>query len=376
MVGAVLSARSADLTALPARGLHIQEDAMSRGSISKEAYGTTQAGEAVDAYTLIHGKLSAEILTFGGIVTRLLVPDKNGAPGDIVLAFDALAPYEQPGPYFGALIGRVGNRIAKGRFTLDGHTYALATNNGPNSLHGGLKGYDKRVWSASPGNTPDGPTLTLTLTDQDGTEGYPGTVQVTVVYTLTASALRIEYAATTDKPTPINLTNHTYFNLKDAGKSDVLDHLLQMDADAYTPVDDTLIPTGQIVPVKGTPIDFTASKPIGRDLVAMGGDPAGYDHNLVLRSQNGTLARAARVVEPVSGRTLEVWTTEPGVQFYSGNFLDGVAGKGGTPYNRHHGFCLETQHYPDSINHPNWPSTVLRPGGRYHSVTEFRFGVA
>lgn len=349
---------------------------MSTGSIEKKAYGTTGAGEAVEAYTLVNGKLTAEILTLGGIVTRLIVPDRNGAAGDVVLAFESVEAFEKPGPYLGALIGRVGNRTAKGRFTLDGQSYSLATNNGPNHLHGGLKGYDKRVWKAAPGMSADGPTLTLTLTDKDGTEGYPGTVQVTVMYTLTSIALRIDYAATADKATPINLTNHTYFNLKDGGKTDVLGHVLQLDADAYTPVDDTLIPTGQIAPVTGTPIDFTSPKPIGKDLVAMGGDPAGYDHNLVLRSQTRTLARAARVTEPTTGRTLEVWTTEPGMQFYSGNFLNGQQGKGGVAYGRHSGFCLETQHYPDSVNRPEWPNTILRPGGRYHTVTEFRFGVA
>lgn len=349
---------------------------MSTGTIEKKTYGTTKDGEAVEAYTLVNGKVSAEIVTYGGVVRRLVVPDKNGASGDVVLAWDSLKSYEEPGPYLGALIGRVGNRIGKGRFTLDGKTYALATNNGPNHLHGGLKGYDKRVWKAAPGSSAEGPTLTLTLTDADGTEGYPGTVQVTVVYTLTANALRIDYAATVDQATPINLTNHTYFNLKDGGKSDVLGHVLQLDADAYTPVDEGLIPTGQIAPVKGTAIDFTTPKPIGKDLVAMGGDPAGYDHNLVLRSQDGGLARAAQVTEPTTGRTLEVWTTEPGMQFYSGNFLDGAKGKGGVAYGRHHGFCLETQHYPDSVNRPEWPSTILRPGGRYQSVTEFRFGVA
>ncbi|HVT79496.1 MAG TPA: aldose epimerase family protein [Phycisphaerae bacterium] len=345
-------------------------------SIQKRPYGTTQAGEPVEAYTLVNEGLTAEIITFGGILTRLLVPDRNGMPADVMLAFDSLAPFEKPGPYFGALIGRVGNRTAKGRFTLHGKTHILATNNGANHLHGGLKGYDKRVWKAAAATSPDGPTLTLTLTDKDGTEGYPGTVEVTVVYTLRAGALRLDYSATTDKATPINLTHHAYFNLKDGGASDVLGHVLQIDADGYTPVDEGLIPTGQIAPVKGTPIDFTAPKPIGKDLKAMGGDPAGYDHNLVLRHQNGSLARAAVVTEPTTGRKLEVWTTEPGMQFYSGNFLDGAKGKGGIAYHRHHGFCLETQHYPDAINRPEWPSIVLQPGQKYHSVTEFRFGIA
>jgi aldose 1-epimerase len=354
------------------------EDIMSTGTIAKRAFGTTKDGEAVEAYTLTNAKLSAEILTFGGIVRRLFVPDRDGNAGDVMLAFERLEEFEVPGPYFGALIGRVGNRIAKGRFTLDGKTYQLPINNGPNTLHGGIKGYDKRVWKAVPGEGAEGPMLTLTLVDPDGMEGFPGTVRVTVVYTLTASALRIHYSATTDKPTPINLTHHAYFNLKDGGKTDVLGHVLEMAADAYTPVDAGLIPTGEIAPVKGTPIDFTAPKAIGKDLKAMGGEPAGYDHNVVLRSQKvagGKLGRAARVVESSTGRTLEVWTDQPGMQLYSGNFLNGQKGKEGVAYGRHAAFCLETQHYPDSVNEPQWPSTILRPGETYETVTEFRFGV-
>jgi len=347
------------------------------GAIQKKPFGTTADGKSVDAYTLTSDKLSATILTYGGTITHLNVPDKNGTPGDIVLGFDKLADYEAPGPYFGSIIGRVGNRIAKGKFALDGKTYTLATNNSPNHLHGGLKGYDKRVWSAEPTNTPEGPALKLALTDPNGTEGYPGTVHVTVTYTLTSHALRIDYAATTDKATPINLTNHTYFNLKDAGKSDISSHTLQLTADLYTPVDDTLIPTGEIAPVKNTPLDFTAPKPIGKDLLAMGGgDHPGYDHNIVLRNQSGKLAHCATVTEPTTGRRLEVWTSHPGVQFYTGNFLDGTAGKNGIAYKRHHGFCLETQHFPDSVNHLNFPSAILKPGQTYRQTTEFRFGLA
>ncbi len=361
---------------LPVRRMTLdaKEDDMSAGSITKRPFGKTKDGQTVEAYTLTNGKLSAEILTFGGIVTRLSAPDKNGNAGDVMLAFERLEEFEVPGPYFGALIGRVGNRIGKGKFTLEGKTYQLAINNGPNHLHGGIKGYDKRVWKASGGETAEGPALTLNLVDPDGMENYPGTMNVTVVYTLTTGALRIDYSATTDKATPINLTHHAYFNLKDGGKTDVLGHMLQIEADAFTPVDAGLIPTGEIAPVKGTPIDFTLPKPIGKDLLAMGGEPAGYDHNLVLRGAAGSLRRAARVVEPTAGRTLEVWTTEPGMQFYSGNFLNGQQGKGGVEYERHAGFCLETQHYPDSVNHPEWPSTILQPGGKYQTVTEFRFG--
>jgi aldose 1-epimerase len=341
-------------------------------SIVKTPFGITADGQPVEAYTLTKGKLSATIITFGGILIQLLNPDRKGKPADITLGFDTLAEYERSGPYFGALIGRVGNRLAKGSFEVDGVTYNVATNNGPNHLHGGIKGYDKRVWKARPAATPQGPSLTLTLLDADGTEGYPGTVKVKVVYTLTASALRVDYSATTDKATPINLTHHAYFNLKDGGKSPVLKHVLQLEADSYTPVDAGLIPTGEIAPVKGTPVDFTAPKPMGKHLQAVGGQPVGYDHNFVLRGAAGKLRRAATVSEPTSGRTLQVWTTEPGIQFYSGNHLNGP-GKAGVAYGPHYGFCLETQHFPDSIHQPTWPSTILRPGKKYKTTTEFRF---
>ncbi len=348
-------------------------------SITRKTVGAASDGKPVDACTLTNGNLSVTVLTLGGIITHLTTPDRNGKAADIVLGFDKIADYEAPGPYFGALIGRVGNRIAKGKFTLDGKTYTLAVNNGPNHLHGGLKGYDKRVWSAEPSEIPDGPALKLSLHDPANTEGYPGTVDVQVTYTLTKTTLRIDYLATADAATPINLTNHTYFNLNDAGKSDILSHVLQLSVDAFTPVDNTLIPLGEIAPVKGTAIDFTEANPIGRDLLQMPkapDDPPGYDHNVVLRRPAGQLAHCATVTEPTTGRKLEVWTTEPGVQFYSGNFLSGIAGKNGIPYQRHHGFCLETQHYPDSVNHPNFPSTILRPGQKYLSTTEFRFGIA
>ena len=242
--------------------------------------------------------------------------------------------------------------------------YAVPVNNGLNHLHGGFRGLDKRVWIADTAMTADGPSARFTLLDPDGAEGYPGNVNITVIYFADAdNVLKIQYYATTDKPTPINLTNHTYFNLKDAGQSDIFNHLMQTQADAYTPVDETLIPTGEIAPVTNTPIDFTKPKPIGKDLVAMGGKPIGYDHNLVLRNQNGTLAKAVEVYEPTRGRLLEVWTTEPGVQFYSGNFLDGtIKGKKQVAYGQYHGFCLETQHYPDSVNQPKFPNAVLRRG--------------
>jgi aldose 1-epimerase len=334
------------------------------------------SGDSVIEYTLTNSNgASAQIINYGATVTRLLVPDKDGKLGDVVLGFDNLKQYEDQSPYFGAVVGRVGNRIAKGIFSIQGVRYCVPVNNGPNHLHGGFKGYDKRIWASESAMTADGPSVRLTLTDPDGTEGYPGTVKVTAIYSLTGdNALKIQYFATTDRATPINLTNHSYFNLKDAGKSSIADHVMKIYADNYTPVDDTLIPTGQIAPVKGTPIDFTSPKSIGRDLEAMGGKPIGYDHNLVLRNQDGSFARAVEVYEPESGRLMEVWTTEPGVQFYSGNFLDGsVKGKDGTVYQQHNAFVLETQHYPDSINHPSFPCTILYPGQVYRQVTEYRF---
>jgi aldose 1-epimerase len=346
--------------------------------VEKKHFGTAMDGQNVDQYTLDNGKGGVvKIITFGGTVTSIQVPDKNGVVGDVALGFDNLKQYETESPYFGALIGRVGNRIAKGMFTIGNEHYAVPVNNGPNHLHGGFKGYDKRVWAAEGQIDPDGPSVRLKLDDPDGTEGYPGNLHVTVIYSWSSkNVLKIQYYATTDQPTPVNLTNHTYFNLKDGGKSDVLGHVLQINADAYTPVDDTLIPTGEIAPVKGTAIDFTSPKPIGQDIKAMGGDPVGYDHNLVLRSQDGSFAKAAEVFEPESGRRLEVWTTEPGVQFYSGNFLDGsIKGKNGAVYQEHNAFCLETQHYPDSINHPKFPSSLLQPHDVYRQVTEFRFFV-
>jgi aldose 1-epimerase len=352
--------------------------AFAGGGIEKKHFGTTTDGKDVDQYTLDNGKGGvAKIITYGGTVTSIEIPDKNGKVGDVVLGFDNLKQYEIESPFFGAIIGRVGNRIAKGMFTIDGNHYAVPVNNGPNHLHGGFKGYDKRVWAADTQGEPDGPSLRLKLDDADGTEGYPGNVHVTVIYSWSSkNVLKMQYYATTDQPTPINLTNHTYFNLKDAGKSDILGHVMQINADGYTPVDDTLIPTGEIAPVKGTPIDFTTAKPLGKDMKAMGGDPVGYDHNLVLRSQDGSFAKAADVYEPESGRRLEVWTTEPGVQLYTGNFLDGsVKGKHGTVYQQHNAFCLETQHYPDSINHPKFPSTLVHPHEVYRQVTEFRFFV-
>jgi aldose 1-epimerase len=337
----------------------------------------TADGTKIDLYTLTNASgVVARIMTYGGIVTELHVPDKDGKMADVVLGFDDLKGYLGTHPYFGAITGRVANRIAKGKFTLDGKEYKLATNNGPNTLHGGEKGFDKRVWKV--GLVGPLPAVGMHYTSPDGEEGYPGQLDVDVTYNLTdANELRIYYSAVTTKATPLNLTNHSYFNLAGHNAGDVLGHVVMIAADQYTPVDDTLIPTGQIAPVKGTPLDFTTPTAIGARIKEVGGSPVGYDHNFVLRQPRGTLdapAPAARVTEPKTGRVMEVLTTEPGVQFYTGNFLDGtVKGKGGAVYNQYNGFCLETQHFLDLINHPNFPNSVLRPGQTYRSTTVYRF---
>jgi aldose 1-epimerase len=344
--------------------------------IKKSDFGTTADGQSVQQFTLTNSKgASLGLITYGATVTSLIVPDKNGNMGDVVLGFDNIADYENKSPYFGAIIGRVGNRIAKGMFQIDGARYCVPVNNGANSLHGGFRGFDKRVWSADAAMTADGPSVRFQLVDPDGTEGFPGTLKVTVIYSLTdTNAVKIQYFATTDRTTPVNLTNHTYWNLKDGGQSDIFGHVLRIYGDHYTPVDATLIPTGEIASVSGTPIDFTSPKPIGKDLKSMGGDPTGYDHNLALTNQDGSFAKAVDVYEPESGRWMQVWTTEPGVQFYSGNFLDGsYKGKKGTVYNQYGALVLECQHYPDSVNHANFPSTLLHPGDVYRQITEYRF---
>jgi aldose 1-epimerase len=356
------------LLALAARAL--------AATIDQKPFGTTADGHAVEQYILTTDSgASASFITYGATLTRLRVPDRAGKLGDVVLGFDNLKQYEDQSPYFGAIVGRVANRIAHGIFHIDKTLYAVPINNDPNHLHGGFKGYDKRIWKADSAMTANGPAIRFKLVDPDGEEGYPGTVNVTVIYSLSGdNTLEIQYYATADKPTPINLSNHSYFNLKDAGKSSIAGHLMKVYGDHYTPVDGTLIPTGEIAPVKGTPLDFTRPKPIGRDLAATGGTTNGYDHNLVLNSQDGSFAKAVEVYEPDSGRLLQVWTTEPGVQFYTGNFLDGsVKGRGDVAYQQHSAFALETQHYPDSINHPNFPGTVLGPGGVYRQITEYRF---
>ncbi len=343
-------------------------------TIQKSSFGALPDGTPVDLYTLTntHGVI-CKIITYGGIITEIDAPDRNGQVADIVLGYETLPEYLKRSPYFGAIVGRVANRIGKGQFTLDGHTYKLAINNGPNHLHGGIRGFDKVVWKAEPATRDDGVSLRLTYTSPDGEEGYPGTLKVMVVYTLNEkNELRIDYEATTDEATPVNLTNHTYWNL--AGEGEILDHVVTMAADSYTPVDDGLIPTGEIKPVKGTPMDFTSAAAIGSRINELTGKPRGYDHNYVLNSGGKGLAFAVRVHDPKSGRSLELWTDQPGVQFYTGNFLDGsIKGKGGKSYGQHAAFCLETQQFPDFMNHPNFPQSTLRPGQTYHQSTFYRF---
>lgn len=343
--------------------------------ISKIAFGKLKDGQAVDLYVLENGNgVTAKIMTYGAILVDVMAPDSTGKPGSVTLGFGNLAGYEKGHPFFGATVGRVANRIAKGKFTLDGKTYTLATNNGPNHLHGGVKGWDKKVWKAQVVSNAEGPSVRFTIVSVDKEEGYPGTVTASVTYTLTKNnALRMEYLATTDKATPINMTNHAYFNLK--GDGNILDHQVTIYADHYTPVNATQIPTGKIESVVDTPFDFRTAHAIGDRISATDGDPNGYDHNFVLNSGGKSFTRNAKVVEPTSGRVLEVWSDQPGVQFYTGNFLDGsVVGRTGA-YRRNFGFCLETQHFPDAINQPTFASVVLRPGQLYKTKTEYRFSV-
>jgi aldose 1-epimerase len=351
-----------------------------KGTITKSDFGATPDGKPVELYTLANSKgMTATIMTYGGIVTSLKVPDKNGNLGDVVLGYDNLDGYIKSTPYFGALIGRYGNRIANGKFSLDGVTYQLATNNGVNSLHGGLKGFDKVVWTARPLPTAHGPALILTYVSPGMEEGYPGTLSVTATYTITEdNELRVDFSATTSAKTVVNLTHHSYFNL--AGKGDILNHVVVINADKFTPVDATLIPTGELRPVKGTPFDFTTPHTIGERInntndeqIARGN---GYDHNFVLNKTGNELSFAAEVYEANSGRIMEVWSTEPATQFYSGNFLDGtITGKGGWTYQFRNGFCFEPQHFPDSPNHPEFPTTILKPGEKYSNTIIYKFSV-
>jgi aldose 1-epimerase len=393
MAGSCITARrtSLSLTTLVAilvGGCTVPPQAGAPGPTSSgqpAAFGTLANGQTAQLFTLrnAHG-IELQLTNYGGIITSLKTPDRNGRFADIVLGYDNLADYVRNSPYFGAIVGRYANRIARGHFTLDGATYTLAVNNGPNSLHGGLRGFDKVVWNARPFQNQDGQGVTLDYTSPNGEEGYPGTLHATVTYTLTPDdRLIVDYAATTDKATPINLSQHSYWNLVGNASRDILGHILTINADATTPVDSTLIPTGAIAPVQGTPFDFRTPTAIGarvderQDTQIRYGN--GYDHNWVL-NRNGAaadaLVLAARVVEPTSGRTMEITTTEPGLQFYSGNFLDGSnIGKGGVVYHFRYGLALETQHFPDAPNHSNFPSTILRPGQQYRSRTVFKFGV-
>jgi len=349
--------------------------------VQKVPFGQTADGTPVDLITLRNGKgIEMKVLTYGGIIMSLKTPDRTGAVDDIVMGHDTVAAYEANSPYFGSLIGRVGNRIGKGTFTLDGKAYTLARNNGPNHLHGGIKGWDKVVWKASdPFQDRTGVGVRLEYTSVDGEEGYPGTVTAHVVYTITPdNKLIVDYHATTDKATVINLTQHSYFNLGGSKTTDILGHEVMLNADRYTPVDATLIPTGELASVAGTPFDFRTATAIGariNDKNTQLEYGKGYDHNWVLTRAGEGLQKAASVYEPTTGRTLEIATTEPGIQFYTGNFLDGtITGKGGRVYPFRSGFCLETQHYPDSPNKPAFPSIELRPGAEYKTQTIFTFG--
>ena len=350
-------------------------------TISSAPFGQTADGTPVTIYTLRNENgMEAHILNYGGIVQSLLVPDKSGKFGDVVLGYDDLNGYETNSPYFGALIGRYGNRIAKGHFTLDGKDYTLAVNNGVNSLHGGLKGFDKVVWNAHPTLTKRGPALELTYTSKDGEEGYPGTLTVKAVYTVThRNGLRVDFTATTDKDTVVNLTHHGYFNLAGQGNGNILNHVVYLNASKFTPVDSTLIPNGELRDVTGTPFDFRTPTAVDArvnaddEQIKFGG---GYDHNWVVDHPMGELGLDARVTEPTTGRVMEVWSTEPGLQFYCGNFLDGtIHGKGGQIYVHRGAIVMEPQHYPDSPNQANFPSTVLHPGEVYHNTIIYKFGV-
>lgn len=349
----------------------------SNTSVMKESFGKTKDEQEVDLYTLTNKNgVIAKIMTYGALLTELHVPDKEGKIEDIVLGFDVLAAYEAGHPYFGATTGRVANRIANGKFTLNGEEYSLAQNNGPNHLHGGEKGLDKRVWDAKEVSAKNGAAVEFNYLSPDGEEGYPGNLNIFVTYTLTNDdELIIDYKATTDKATPVNLTNHSYFNLAGAGNGNVYDHELQIKASQYTPVDENLIPVGAHAPVDATIMDFREPTRIGQDIKGTDSDPIGFDHNWVLdKETEGALEKVISVYEPTSGRVMEISTTEPGVQLYTGNFLDGtLTGKSGKVYHQHYAFCLETQHFPDSINQPTFPSVVLNPGETYTQTTVHKF---
>jgi aldose 1-epimerase len=351
------------------------EDGYTMGMVETRDLGKTAEGETVHVCTLTSPTgMRARVLTYGALLSELHVPDRDGKTADVVLGFDQLDTYLSGHPYFGATTGRYANRIARGRFTLDGREYTLAVNNGPNHLHGGVKGLDKRVWKAREVPVTDGAAVRFHYRSPDMEEGYPGNLDIEVTYTLTGDRLRIDYRATTDKATPVNLTNHSYFHLGGEGTGDILGHELTIFASTFLPVDDTTIPSGGPVPVEGTPMDYRRPFAIGSRIGEVAGNTKGYDHNYCLDSQDGSLALAARVRDPASGRVMEVHTTQPGVQLYTGNFLDGsLRGKRGEPYRRYGGFCLETQHYPDSPNRPDFPSVIVRPGDVYEEATVMEF---
>jgi aldose 1-epimerase len=349
--------------------------------ITSQPFGEIKNGTKVDLYTLTNDNgMTVKITNYGGIITSIIVPDKNGQFSDVALGYDRLEGYLEKTPYFGAIVGRYGNRIGNGQFVIDGTTYNLPKNNGPNALHGGLVGFDKVAWETKELKENGTVGLELKYTAADMEEGYPGQLDVTVTYTLTNdNELEINYTATTTKPTHVNLTNHSYFNLKDGGATPMLDHKITLNAHSITPVDKTLIPNGDLMPVEGTPFDFRRPFVIGERIdadfeqIRFGG---GYDHNFVLNGQSGEMKTVATVAEETSGRVMEVFTTEPGVQFYTANFLDGsITGKNGHVYNKRHGFCLETQHFPDSPNKPNFPTTLLKPDEKYNTSTIFKFSV-
>ena len=342
--------------------------------VEKSFFGMTPEGDSIMLYTLTNEEdITVNITNYGGIITGIYTPDRNGEITNITLGFDNLEQYLAGHPNFGALIGRYGNRIADARFTLDGETYTLAANNGKNSLHGGLKGFDDVTWVPEVISCDERAALQLSYLSQDGEEGYPGNLHVKVTYELLMDQLFITYEAETDKATVLNLTNHAYFNL--AGEGTIRDHLLFINASRYTPVNEELIPTGELANVEGTPFDFRKPVVIGDRFDQLGNDPVGYDHNFVIDGTAGEKRLAAKAMDPKTGRFVEVSTTEPGIQFYTGNFLDGSLSSGKTTFDQHSGFCLETQHFPDSPNKPDFPSTVLRPGEKFVSQTIFKFGV-
>lgn len=367
LIGALMSGCTGDLR---------QQKSQEKMNMKRTLFG--EAGEEqIFQYTFTNvNGMSVSIINFGGIVTRLVVPDRDGNFQDVVLGYDNLQQYlDNNSPYFGCIAGRYANRIALGKFELEGSVYQLATNNGLNHLHGGIKGFDKVVWNVEDFIFPDSAGIVLTYLSKDGEEGFPGNLLTRVIYTLNnLNELIIDYQAETDKPTVINLTHHSYFNLRGQGNGDIYDHQLQIFADQYVPVDENLIPTGELAPIGMTLMDFTVPIEIGNGIHQVDG---GYDHTYVLNNFDGQMRLVARVVEPKSGRILSVLTDQPGIQFYSGNFLDGtITGKEGKVYKQHYGFCLETQHFPDSPNQPAFPSTIIRPGEKYMTTTVYRFGIA